>query len=136
MTVAEVAEFLKVNQQTVRNWIDNGELPAVRVGVRRVRIRRSEIEKMLGIEAPEATEGVADAESNSEERVAPNEQPQAASPVPVLNLINRVTDALVTGLSDEDRVELADRLRGFADRLAIETPPRPQSDASDDSPRA
>ena len=32
LTVAEVAELLKLNQQTVRNWIDQGSLPAVRVG--------------------------------------------------------------------------------------------------------
>jgi excisionase family DNA binding protein len=36
LTVAEVAELLKLNQHTVRNWIDAGYLPAVRVG-RRVR---------------------------------------------------------------------------------------------------
>jgi len=39
LTVAEVAAVLKLNQQTVRNWIDQGSLPALRVG-RRVRIRR------------------------------------------------------------------------------------------------
>ena len=27
LTVAEVAGNLKLNQQTVRNWIDRGELP-------------------------------------------------------------------------------------------------------------
>ena len=36
LTVAEVAATLKLNQQTVRNWIDRGELAAVRAG-RRVR---------------------------------------------------------------------------------------------------
>jgi excisionase family DNA binding protein len=46
LTVAEVAELLKLNQQTVRNWIDQGSLPALRVG-RRVRIRRSDLERML-----------------------------------------------------------------------------------------
>jgi excisionase family DNA binding protein len=46
LTVAEVAEMLKLNQQTVRNWIDQGSLPALRVG-RRVRIRRSDLERML-----------------------------------------------------------------------------------------
>ena len=30
--MAEIAETLKVNQQTVRNWIDRGELKGVRVG--------------------------------------------------------------------------------------------------------
>lgn len=46
LTVAEVAELLKVNQQTVRNWIDHGRLPAVRVG-RRVRIKRSDLDRIL-----------------------------------------------------------------------------------------
>ena len=46
LTVAEVAELLKLNQQTVRNWIDHGSLPALRVG-RRVRIKRSDFESLL-----------------------------------------------------------------------------------------
>jgi len=46
LTVAEVAELLKLNQQTVRNWIDAGSLPAVKVG-RRVRIRRSDLDRKL-----------------------------------------------------------------------------------------
>ena len=46
LTVADVAELLKLNQQTVRNWIDQGSLPALRVG-RRVRIRRSDLERVL-----------------------------------------------------------------------------------------
>lgn len=47
LTVAEVAELLKVNQQTVRNWVDRGELDAVRVGARRVRVRTSELDAFL-----------------------------------------------------------------------------------------
>jgi excisionase family DNA binding protein len=46
LTVAEVAALLKLNQQTVRNWIDLGSLPALRVG-RRVRIKRSDFERVL-----------------------------------------------------------------------------------------
>jgi excisionase family DNA binding protein len=46
LTVAEVASILKLNQQTVRNWIDQGSLPALRVG-RRVRIKRSDFERVL-----------------------------------------------------------------------------------------
>ncbi len=46
MTVADVAEVLKLNQQTVRNWIDRGELPAIHVG-RRVRIKRSDFNRLL-----------------------------------------------------------------------------------------
>ena len=46
LTVAEVAEKLRLNQQTVRNWIDAGSLPALRVG-RRVLIKRSDLDRIL-----------------------------------------------------------------------------------------
>ena len=46
LTVAEVAAILKLNQQTVRNWIDEGSLPAFRLG-RRVRIRRSDLDRFV-----------------------------------------------------------------------------------------
>src|SRR5215472_6921681 len=46
LTVAEVAELLKLNQQTVRNWIDQGSMPAIRIG-RRVRIKKSDLERVL-----------------------------------------------------------------------------------------
>jgi excisionase family DNA binding protein len=36
LAVAEVASILKLNQQMVRNWLDRGEMPSVRVGSRRV----------------------------------------------------------------------------------------------------
>jgi excisionase family DNA binding protein len=46
LTVAEVAAILKLNQQTVRNWIDAGTLPTVRIG-RRVRIKRSDFDRVV-----------------------------------------------------------------------------------------
>lgn len=52
LTAAEVASRLKVATQTVRNWVDRGELPAIRVGVRRVRIRESDLEAFLEAEKP------------------------------------------------------------------------------------
>jgi excisionase family DNA binding protein len=53
--------MLKLNPQTVRNWIDQGSLPAVRVG-RRVRIKRSDFDRILdegytGASASGAQEG-------------------------------------------------------------------------------
>ncbi len=47
LTVHEIAELLKLNPQTVRNWIDQGRLPAIRVGERRVRVRRSDLDAYL-----------------------------------------------------------------------------------------
>ncbi len=46
MTVAEVASILKLNQQTIRNMIDQGKLPALRIG-RRVRGRRADFDAPL-----------------------------------------------------------------------------------------
>ena len=47
LTVAEVADRLRLNQQTIRNWIDRGALRAVRVGPRRVRVRRVDLERFI-----------------------------------------------------------------------------------------
>ncbi len=47
LTVAEIAAELKMNQQTIRNWIDSGFLPAIRIG-RRVRVKRSDFDALLG----------------------------------------------------------------------------------------
>jgi excisionase family DNA binding protein len=48
LTVAEVPEILKLNPQTIRNWIDAGTLPHVRLGERRVRIWRSDFLALIG----------------------------------------------------------------------------------------
>jgi excisionase family DNA binding protein len=46
LTVDEVAQTLRLNPQTVRNWITDGSLRAVRVG-RRVRIRQSDLDELV-----------------------------------------------------------------------------------------
>jgi excisionase family DNA binding protein len=46
MTVHEVAQLLKLNQQPVRSWIDQGIFPAVRLD-RRVRIKRSDFDRLV-----------------------------------------------------------------------------------------
>jgi excisionase family DNA binding protein len=47
LTVREAAERLRLNEQTIRNWIDAGELRSVRVG-RRVRIPRAWLDDFVG----------------------------------------------------------------------------------------
>ena len=66
MTVAEIAEQLKLNPQTVRNWIDRQLLPAVRVGPRRVRVRQSDLDEFLNIGAERRAEEPAQLDSNQE----------------------------------------------------------------------
>ena len=46
LTVPQVAEILKLNAQTVTNWIDHGSLRAIRVG-RRVRVYWGDVEAMM-----------------------------------------------------------------------------------------
>jgi len=46
LTVAEVAEVLKLNPETVRNWINRGELPAIHVGPR-IRVKRSDFNRLI-----------------------------------------------------------------------------------------
>jgi excisionase family DNA binding protein len=46
LTVPEVAEEFQVTAQTIRNWIDQGVLPAVRVG-RAFGIRRADVDGLL-----------------------------------------------------------------------------------------
>jgi excisionase family DNA binding protein len=46
LTIAEVADLPRMNQQTIRNWVDAGTLKAVRIG-RRVRVSRLDINAVI-----------------------------------------------------------------------------------------
>jgi excisionase family DNA binding protein len=47
MTVEQVADLLRVDKQTVYNWIDSGILEAFSLGERRVRITKSVLNKLI-----------------------------------------------------------------------------------------
>jgi excisionase family DNA binding protein len=47
MTLAEIADELRVNPATVRLWVSKGQLKASRAGARKWIVRRSELERML-----------------------------------------------------------------------------------------
>ena len=46
LTVAEAAAIFRVTPQSIRNWIEWGKLPALRVG-RRFLVRREHIQELL-----------------------------------------------------------------------------------------
>lgn len=48
----EVAQILGVSRNTVLRMVDRGELPAIRVGERLIRCRRSDIEAWLASREP------------------------------------------------------------------------------------
>jgi len=47
LTVPEVAAQLRYTEVTIRNWIRNGKLRAIRASNRGYRIRRSDLEAMI-----------------------------------------------------------------------------------------
>ena len=69
MTVAEIAEQLKLNPQTVRNWIERNLLPAVRVGPRRVRVLQSDLDAFLNLGADRPAEEEAAPQAPSEDEL-------------------------------------------------------------------
>ena len=48
LTVQEVAEMLKVEDQTIRRYIKEGKIKAIKLSNRLLRIHRSEIEYLFG----------------------------------------------------------------------------------------
>ena len=47
VTVAEAATLLQVSQSTIWRWIDQGNLPAYRVGQRRVRLKKTDLTNLI-----------------------------------------------------------------------------------------
>jgi excisionase family DNA binding protein len=47
LTLPEVSAELRVHPSTVRLWVANGRLAAVRAGGRKWRVRRSEVDRLL-----------------------------------------------------------------------------------------
>ena len=52
LTLAEIAEELRVNPATVRLWVSRGRLKAMRAGQRKLLVRRSELDRMLALTDP------------------------------------------------------------------------------------
>ena len=44
--LADVAEHLSVNQDTIRNWLKSGKLPTIKAG-KQYKFRLSEVDKLL-----------------------------------------------------------------------------------------
>jgi excisionase family DNA binding protein len=73
LTVREAAAALGVPQSTVRRWIARGDLPAYRVGQRRLAVRRGDLNRLLP---------AARTESGTDIPAAPVEHPEIAPPTP------------------------------------------------------
>lgn len=47
LSVSQAAEHLEVSPSTIWRWIEAGKLPAYRLGRKKIRIRRDDLEQML-----------------------------------------------------------------------------------------
>ncbi len=47
LTVAEAATLLRVAQSTIRRWIRQGDVPAYRIGPRRVALKRTDLDALI-----------------------------------------------------------------------------------------
>jgi len=54
-TITEAARLLNVSKATVWRWIDRKMLPAYRIGPRKIRIKREELEIVIQPARPEGT---------------------------------------------------------------------------------
>jgi len=47
LSVPKVSRDYEVHENTVRGWIRSGQLPAVKIGPRMIRVRRTDLEQFL-----------------------------------------------------------------------------------------
>jgi excisionase family DNA binding protein len=79
LTVAEAATLLRVAPSTIRRWIREGDVPAHRIGRRRVALRRADLARLITPARPAAdtTDTVAVDEPVVGRRLTPEEKQRA-----------------------------------------------------------
>jgi len=79
VTVAEAATLLRVAPSTIRRWIREGDVPAHRIGRRRVALRRADLARLIAPArpSPETKGNVAVDEPIVGRRLTPEEKQHA-----------------------------------------------------------
>ena len=79
ITVAEAATLLRVAPSTVRRWIRQGDVPAYRIGQRRVALRRGDLATLITPARPalEASSNLAGDDEPVIRRLTPEQKQQA-----------------------------------------------------------
>ena len=66
LTIEEVAERMRVNEKTVRNWIASGELPAFPIGKRGYRISETDLRNFVEARKQRLQKQASDGEEDTE----------------------------------------------------------------------
>lgn len=120
LTLAEIADELRVNPATVRQWVSKGQLKASRAGVRKWIVRRSDLERMLAatnvvVETDPVTPEVQDPVA-VQSRAAAAPATDAQSAVALLQIANdRFADAIEASAYVPPAPGYIGRLRRLAD---------------------
>ena len=79
VTVAEAATLLRVAPSTVRRWIRDGDVPAHRIGRRRIALRRADLARLITPARPgmETSDKVVGNQEWEPRRLTPEEQQRA-----------------------------------------------------------
>ena len=91
VTVAEVATLLRVAPSTIRRWIREGDVPAYRVGRRRVALKRDDLSTLITPARPDmgTVNTMTDDERLEIRRLTPDEQRRALETMDRIREINK-----------------------------------------------
>jgi excisionase family DNA binding protein len=122
MTLAEIAEELRVNPATVRVWVSKGQLKASRAGVRKWIVRRSDLDRMLA-----ATNAASGAESAERAPAPPSSASERGDREEVADEERdpRLLPPAGTHESAAELLQIANRSLDDAFRISAHAPPGP-----------
>jgi len=106
LTLAEIAEELRVNPATVRQWVSRGQLKALRAGQRKWVVRRSELERMLSAANPPADSAASQA---AEPAAPPPRRPSTAISESLSAEAEAAQGRVIDGRNAAELVRIADR---------------------------
>jgi excisionase family DNA binding protein len=107
LTVAEAANLVHVSQSTIWRWINSKELPAYRLGPRRIRVKVSDLAPLLRPARPEKEELVAD----RRDTLTANEREQLSAAIMEANRFRATLLARRDGKPFEPAWQAIDRTR-------------------------
>ncbi|MCC7022682.1 MAG: helix-turn-helix domain-containing protein [Thermomicrobiales bacterium] len=112
--MAEAAEMLRVASSTIRRWIREGDLPAYRIGKRRVALKRADLEAMIGPiseEPPRTLRDAADQLPIEHRKLTPEEVERGLAALERAQEINKEILARRGGKPFESSVEIIRQMR-------------------------
>jgi len=123
MTLAEIAEELRVNPATVRVWVSKGQLKASRAGVRKWIVRRSDLDRMLEATNPTSAEEIA--ERSSALSPSSSGRPDHEGLADEAARDPRLRPPTGTSESAAELLQIANRSLNDAFRISAQAPPAP-----------